>query len=260
MMSKGTKLSLLLISLTILLMAALMSGMIKSNHWTITNIELEAEFKRVNSEQIRVTVAAYPERSFFKIKANIIRENLINIPWVQYVTVNKKWPNTLIIRLIEHKAVAVWNDNQLLNAKGEVFEVDNIDDLTALPQIQGKDDDSVMIWDKFIRYNEIIKHTGYDISSAQVSHRGGWSLDLSNGIHIILGSQQMDAKLVRLADTWAKLIKLNEQFPQYIDLRYTNGYAVQWQYINTENIENIEVDKNTINNTEQQLDTGNING
>jgi hypothetical protein len=48
-MSKGSKLSLLLISLTILLMAALMSGVIKSEHWEIKNIEIDAEFKRVNS-------------------------------------------------------------------------------------------------------------------------------------------------------------------------------------------------------------------
>ena len=40
-MTKGAKLSLLLISLTILLMAALMSGVIKSSHWEINNIEIE---------------------------------------------------------------------------------------------------------------------------------------------------------------------------------------------------------------------------
>ena len=46
-MSKGAKLSVLLISLTILFMASLMSGVIKSSHWEIVNINLSAEFKRV---------------------------------------------------------------------------------------------------------------------------------------------------------------------------------------------------------------------
>lgn len=247
-MSKGTKLSLLMISLTILFMAALMSGMIRSSHWNIDNIELDAEFKRVNSEQIRVAVASYPERSFFKVKVDDIRENLMQIPWVQQVTIKKKWPNSIIIKVIEHKAVAVWNDNKLLNEKGEVFKVDSIDDLTALPSISGNDGNSQQIWDKYIRFNDIVKSTGFDIDTTKVSNRGGWSLYLSNGININLGSQKMDAKLVRLTDTWTKLLNKNKQLPHYIDLRYTNGYVVKWPQSNNRELQ------------QQQLGTGNNNG
>jgi cell division protein FtsQ len=247
-MSKGAKLSLLMISLTILFMASLMSGMIRSSHWNIDNIELDAEFKRVNSEQIRVAVASYPERSFFKVKVNDIRENIMHIPWVQQVTIKKKWPNSIIIKVIEHKAVAVWNDNKLLNEKGEVFKVDSIDDLAALPSISGNDGNSQQIWDKYIRFNDIVKSTGFDIDTTKVSSRGGWSLYLSNGININLGSQKMDAKLVRLTDTWTKLLNKNKQLPHYIDLRYTNGYVVKWPQSNNRELQ------------QQQLGTGNNNG
>ena len=246
-MTKGAKLTILLISLTILFMAALMSGVIKSTHWEIVNIKLDAEFKRVNSEQIRIVVASQSERSFFKVNPDKIREDLTKLPWVQHVSVNKKWPNSLIIKLIEHKAVASWNDNKLLNENGEIFEVDRIDDLTALPKIHGNDNDSQLIWDKYVRFNEIVKKTGYDISTSRISNRGGWKLELSNGIEINLGSQQMDAKLVRLTDTWPKLLKLKQKLPLYIDLRYTNGYVVKWPQIE-------------LNSTENQTDIGTLNG
>lgn len=246
-MSKGAKLSILLISLTILFMAALMSGVIKSSHWEIVNIKLSAEFKRVNSEQIRVVVASQSERSFFKVNPDSIRADLAKIPWVQHVSVNKKWPNSLIIKLIEHKAVATWNTNKLLNENGEVFEVDRIDDLTALPKIQGNDNDSKLIWDKYVRFNEIVKQTGHDISTSNISNRGGWKLALSNGVEINLGSQQMDAKLVRLTDTWGNLLKLNQQLPVYIDLRYTNGYVAKWPKIE-------------LNSTDKQTEIGTVNG
>lgn len=227
-MSKGVQLSILLFSLTVLLMAAFFSGTIKSKHWEISDIEIDAEFKRVNSEQIRVVVAAYPERSFFKLKAAGIKESLLEIPWVQSVRVTKKWPRTLVIKLIEHKAVAVWNKNQLLNDKGEIFEVDSIDDLSLLPSIEGKDKDSKNIWEKYVRYNEILKTTGYEIGNTVVSDRGGWVTTLTNGIKINFGSRQVDARLLRLADTWVKLFQLKKVNPEYIDLRYTNGYAVKW--------------------------------
>lgn len=242
-MTKGAKLSILLISLTILFMAALMSGVIKSNHWEIINIKLNAEYKRVNSEQVRIVVASRSERSFFKVNLDEIREDLKNIPWVQQVSVNKKWPNSLVITLVEHKAVATWNTNKLLNENGEIFEVDRIDDLTSLPKIQGNDNNSKLIWDKYVRFNEIVKNIGHDINSSSISNRGGWKLFLSNGIEINLGSLQMDAKLVRLTDTWTKLLKLNEQLPLYIDLRYTNGYVVKWpiiELLNSEKPEEIE--------------------
>jgi len=227
-MSKTVKLSLLLFSLTLMLMAALMSGVIKSDHWSVNNIELEAEFNRVNSEQIRVAVAAYSERSFFKIKVAEIRKNLAKIPWVQQVSVNKKWPNTLIISVQEHDAAAVWNDRQLLNEKGEIFEVSRLDNLSALPKIYGKDSHSVKIWDKYLRYSKIVKNTGNTIQTTHVTERGGWTLLLSNGSQVFLGSKHIDSRLVRLADTWLKLINLKEQLPQTIDLRYTNGYVVTW--------------------------------
>jgi cell division protein FtsQ len=248
-MSKGAKLSLLMISLTVLMMAALMSGMVQSNHWKVTNIELDAEFRRVNSEQIRIVVAAYPERSFFKINANTIRDNLKLIPWVQSASVNKKWPNKLLIKVIEHKAVAVWNDSQLLNDKGKIFKVDSIDNVASLPKISGKDSNASSIWNNFTRYNDIIKQIGYDITLTNVTNRGGWNIYLSNGININLGSQQMDAKLLRLTETWIDLQKLNNYLPEYIDLRYTNGYVVRWPKKQL-NPADIEMSDNT----------GNING
>jgi len=228
-------------------MAALMSGVIKSSHWEIENINIRAEFKRVNSEQIRIVVASQTERSFFKVNPDDIRDELSKIPWVQKVSVNKKWPNSLIVTLIEHKAVATWNGNKLLNEFGEIFEVDRFDDLSAIPKIHGNDNDSQQIWDKYVRFNEIVKKTGLDITSSSISNRGGWQLELSNGIDINLGSQQMDAKLVRLTDTWAKLLNLKEQLPIYIDLRYTNGYVVKWPQIELEN-------------SEQETNTGTLNG
>ena len=228
-MTKGAKLSLLMISFTFLLMAAFMSGMIKSDHWEISNIVIDAEFKRVNSEQIRLTVATNKQRSFFKLNANNIRRDLMQIPWVSDVSVNKKWPNTLRIKLKEHKAVAVWNEQKLLNSNGDIFEVDSLEDLSSLPHFKSKTSDSKIVWNKYMRFNDIIKNIGFDITASEISAIGSWNIVLNNGINIIVGPDYQDAKLVRLAETWESLLNTNETLPSYIDLRYTNGYAVKWQ-------------------------------
>ena len=248
-MSKGTKVSLLLLSLTVLFMAAFMSGMIKSNRWDITNIDLKAEFNRVTAEQIRVSIAATSDRSFFNIDIDDIRENLLQIPWVQNVSILKKWPNTLLVTVIEHKAAAVWNSNELLNMDGEIFEVDSVDSVDSLPHIFGQDKLSTTILTKFTRFNELFKSTGLDINIARISPRGSWELILSNGINVNLGTSQKDSKLIRLAETWVNLLKLNELAPVYIDLRYSNGYVVKWKQ-----------GPNNMNHDESIENKGNLNG
>ncbi len=255
-MTKGAKLSMLMISFTFLLMAAFMSGMIKSDHWKISNIVIDAEFKRVNSEQIRLTVATSKERSFFKLNANQIRDNLMQIPWVSDVSVNKKWPNTLHIRLKEHKAVAVWNEKKLLNSNGDIFEVDSLEDLSSLPHFNSKANNSKIVWNKFMRFNDIIKNIGFDITACEISSIGSWNIVLNNGINIVIGTNYQDAKLVRLAETWQALLKTNETLPSYIDLRYTNGYAVKWQKL-YKNLINSDDNKLEVTKTQEY---GNSNG
>ncbi len=247
-MSKGTKISLLLLSLTVLVMAALMSGLIQSDNWKIKNIDIRAEFKRVSSEQLRMIVLKQPNRSFFKVDATAIRQKISQLPWVQKVTVNKKWPNTLLIKVVEHQAVAIWNDTKLINDKGEIFEVDGFDNLETLPKIYGQAEHSVEIWDKFQRFNKIIQTIGYDMVATKVSQRGGWELHLSNGIDVNLGSQNQDARLVRLSETWAALINKIKTEPYYVDLRYTNGYALK------------KPKNDDFEQLIQKIETGNING
>jgi len=243
-MNKNFKASLIVVSICILLMAALMSGAIQSDRWKINSLELNAGFKRVSAEQIRVAIAASKERSFFKIDIEHIKQALKQIPWVKRVDVKKKWPNTLIVNLVEHEAFAIWNQNQLLNYSGDIFSVESTENL-SLPQIQGSDNQAKEILQKFSRFKELIATTGFDIKKAIVSPRGSWSIELNNGIQINLGSQQKDSRIIRLKDTWISLLKKNNDLPQYIDLRYTNGYAVKWKQQTIESNDSDD-DKNEI--------------
>ena len=148
---------------------------------------------------------------------------------MQKVNVNKKWPNTLQVKLIEQKAVAIWNQNKLLNEDGNIFSVTSTDDLNSLPEIYGSDSQAKEILVKFTRFQELLTTTGFDIKAANISPRGAWIIDLSNEIRLNIGTQNQDSRLIRLVETWIKLLKTNSNMPEYIDLRYTNGYAVKWK-------------------------------
>lgn len=215
--------------LVLLLVVAMMSGLIQSDRWHISQLEVAAEYERITPEQLRLMVAKTPERSFFRLDAEIVKQNIEAMPWVRYAHVVKQWPDTLKITIKEHQAVAIWNGNDLLNQSGEVFEVDAVDHLTALPKIFGNEEASKATLENYNRFNQLLQPVGYEISEAHVDVRGDWRLILRNGLEVLLGSEKHEARILRLAETWDQLLKTSERLPERVDLRYSNGYVVRWR-------------------------------
>ncbi|MFC3195430.1 cell division protein FtsQ/DivIB [Marinicella sediminis] len=228
-MNKTLQLTIIISLLVLLLVVAMMSGLIQSDRWRVTQLEVAAEYKRITPEQLRLMVAKTPERSFFRLNAEQVKSNIESMPWVRYAHVVKQWPDTLRITLKEHQAVAIWNDNELLNQSGQVFKVDAVSQLKALPKLFGNDEDSKATLESFNRFNQLLQPVGFEISQARVNERGAWELILRNGLQVILGSEKHEARILRLAETWEELLAASDRLPELVDLRYSNGYVVRWR-------------------------------
>ena len=228
-MSKTLQLTIIFSLLVLLLVVAMMSGLIQSDRWRITQLEVAAEYERITPEQLRLMVAKTPERSFFRLDAEQVKDNIESMSWVRYAHVVKQWPNTLKITIKEHQAIAIWNGNDLLNQSGEVFKVDAVDHLKALPRIYGISENSETTLQHFKRFNQLLKPVGYEINEARVNERGDWQLILRNGLEVLLGSEKHEARVLRLAETWEQLLAASDRLPERVDLRYSNGYVVKWR-------------------------------
>ncbi|TDR22723.1 cell division protein FtsQ/DivIB [Marinicella litoralis] len=228
-MSKSMQLTVIFSLLVLLLVVAMMSGLIQSDRWRITQLEVAADYDRITSEQLRLMVAKTPERSFFRLDAEQVKQNIESMPWVKYAHVVKQWPDTLKITIKEHQATAIWNGKDLLNQTGEVFQVDAVDHLKALPRIFGLTEDSKVTLEDFNRFNQLLQPVGYEISEAHVDGRGDWRLILRNGLEVLLGTEKHEARILRLAETWDQLLLASERLPARVDLRYSNGYVVRWR-------------------------------
>lgn len=215
----------------------MMSGLIQSDRWRISQLEVAADYDRITSEQLRLMVAKTPERSFFRLNAEQVKQNIESMSWVKYAHVVKQWPDTLKITIKEHQATAIWNDKDLLNQTGEVFQVDAVDHLKALPRLFGLTEDSKITLENFNRFNQLLQPVGYEISEAHVDDRGDWRLVLRNGLEVLLGTEKHEARILRLAETWDQLLSASERLPERVDLRYSNGYVVRWRK------ENVVTDK-----------------
>ncbi|WP_223787576.1 cell division protein FtsQ/DivIB [Marinicella meishanensis] len=239
-MSKTMQLAMIFGLLVLLLVVAMMSGLIQSDRWRISQLEVAAEYQRITPEQLRLMVAKTPERSFFRLDAEQVKANIESMSWVRYAHVVKQWPDTLKITIKEHQAVAIWNGEDLLNQSGEVFKVDAVDHLKALPRIYGISEDSETTLQHFKRFNQLLKPVGYEISEARVNERGDWRLILRNGLEVLLGSEKHEARVLRLAETWDQLLATAERLPEKVDLRYSNGYVVKWRIGDEQTAQKVE--------------------
>ncbi len=228
-MSKSMQLTVIFSLLVLLLVVAMMSGLIQSDRWRISQLEVAADYDRITSEQLRLMVAKTPERSFFRLDAEQVKQNIESMSWVKYAHVVKQWPDTLKITIKEHQATAIWNGTDLLNQTGEVFQVDAVDHLKALPRIFGLSENSKITLEDFNRFNQLLQPVGYEISEAHVNERGDWRIILRNGLEVLLGTEKHEARILRLAETWDQLLLASERLPERVDLRYSNGYVVRWR-------------------------------
>ena len=228
-MSKTMQLMLIVGLLMLLMVVAMMGGLIESDRWKIQHLSVAASYQRITPEQLRLTIAKTPERSFFRLDAEQVKENIEAMAWVSNAHVVKQWPDTLNITVKEHQAVAVWNDKALLNQKGDVFHVDKAEQSFGLPRLFGRDENAVAQWADFNRFNQLLKPVGHEIGQAHVDERGDWRLILRNGLELILGTEQHEARILRLAETWEALLAESVRLPERVDLRYSNGYVVRWR-------------------------------
>ena len=80
-------------------------------------------------------------RSIFAYSPASIREALLTHRWVNDVSVERRWPNHLIIYLTERRAVAIWQsgtESVLLDREGKIIAPATPADFDALPVFEGE--------------------------------------------------------------------------------------------------------------------------
>ncbi|MFX6702108.1 FtsQ-type POTRA domain-containing protein, partial [Acinetobacter baumannii] len=60
--------------------------------------------------------------NFFTADLTAVRAAFEAVPWVRKAMVRREWPDRLVVKIEEHKALGTWGeDGKLLSQKGDVF-------------------------------------------------------------------------------------------------------------------------------------------
>ncbi len=203
------------------------SGLIGSEQWPIRWLDVEGELQRTSVSQVQAAAAVPASRGFFAVDLARVRSEIEALPWIAKAEVSRHWPDALHLRVVEHRPVARWNQNRLLSDRGEVFEVTGSDSMQGLARLVGPDSRREEVLETWLWMRHELGGIGLDIARLAVDERGAWQLELGNGVELILGREQIDLRLARFIAVH-DLLRGDERSLVRVDMRYTNGLAVQW--------------------------------
>ena len=147
------------------------------------------------------------------------------LPWVRHASVRRQWPARLEVALEEHVPLARWGSRALVNAQGEVFRATYDGELPVFIGPEGAAREMTIQYRYFRKSLEAI---GQAPVRVEVSPRRAWKLKLASGVTLVLGREQVEARVARFVATYDRaLVPLGSRV-NYVDLRYANGFAVRF--------------------------------
>ncbi len=195
----------------------------------VRNLVVEGTFQRVTPIQVEAAVAADLDRGFLSIDLGELRQRVRALDWVDRVNVGRSWPDTLIVRVTEHQAAARWGENGLLNVRGELFTEHAQHAFPELPSLAGPSGTEHDVARRYLAVRDKLAEANLTLSSLSMDERGSWRLVLGSGQEVRLGRRDIDARLYRFFDVVAPALAAELPRVEYVDLRYTNGFAVGWR-------------------------------
>jgi cell division protein FtsQ len=195
----------------------------------VRNLVVEGTFQRVKPIQIEGAVAESLDAGFVTLDLNVLRERVQELDWVDRVYVGRRWPDTLVVRVTEHQAAARWGESGLLNVRGELFTERSQHSLPELPSLAGPPGTERDVARRYLAVRGKLAEADLELASLGVDERGAWRLVLGGGQEIRLGRRDIDERLYRFFDVVAPTLAAELKRVEYVDLRYTNGFAVGWR-------------------------------
>jgi cell division protein FtsQ len=203
-------------------------GIITQEQWPVKWLEVDGAFERVSAEQIRASLVPVSAGSYFTVDLESIHEAAYRQPWVESITVQKIWPDTIKVQVKEFMPAAHWTGDRLISSSGEIFEVAGARDIQGLPFLSGPDEQLELVFSNWNEFNNELHAAGLEIELIRLDPRGSWHLQLVNGTEVELGRDDTRLRLQRLIGSWTGLMNGKDMAPLAVDLRYTNGFAVRW--------------------------------
>lgn len=224
------------------LLAAGLLWLTRAQLFEIHAIRVEGDLARNSVPTIRANALPALAGNFFSIDLARAQAAFEQVPWVRRAVVRRVWPDQLVVRLEEHRAAALWEDEgagaeKLVNSHGEVFEA-NVGDVEdeGLPVFAGPAGSAAQMLALWRSLQPAFARLGFAIDRLTLSGRGSWRVETDNAAVVELG-RGSPAEVVARSERFLRTLtqaRARWNAPlEYADLRHTDGYALRLRGVGT---------------------------
>ncbi|MGD9387808.1 MAG: cell division protein FtsQ/DivIB [Gammaproteobacteria bacterium] len=195
----------------------------------IRQVLVHGPFERVSVVQVEAALGDLREQGFIGVELDEVRARIAAIEWVDDAVVRRRWPAEVEVTVIEQVPAARWGESGLLNTRGELFVRDSRHVPAELPRLSGPAGSERLVARRYLDTRARLAAVGLGLRALDLDARGAWRMELSNGFDVRLGRESFDERLDRFVRVAAPLLTPRAATVEYVDLRYSRGFAVGWR-------------------------------
>jgi cell division protein FtsQ len=195
----------------------------------IDSIAVSGPFQRVTALRVEEAISEELEAGFLGADLGRIQELIQALPWIDRATVARRWPDRISIMVTEQVPAAIWDEQGLLNVRGELFVTEARHIPAELPRLSGPSGHSGNVARRYLEMREQLIPLGLDLRRVHLDARGAWDMTLTNGVQVRLGRRNVDERTGLFIDVVANIITGRATDIEYVDMRYSNGFTIGWK-------------------------------
>jgi len=198
-------------------------------YFPVNTVKVTATYAHVSRQEMQSILSAHVPRGLYGISSRALRDDLLKLPWAQSVVIQRVWPDTLSIVLVEKTPVAVWN-GQLITTEGDLIEGRNLsDEWDDLPRLHGPIAQQQALVQCHGQLQALLSAYGLNVASLSLRANQAWFLVLTNGVQLELGREDVVHRVERFCRAYPAVFAEQTDRVARVDLRYAHGMAVEWK-------------------------------
>lgn len=195
----------------------------------VEQVTIEGPFQRVTARHLEGVVRNFLPAGVLAVDLAAVRAAVTTLDWIDRATVERRWPDALHVTVTEQMPAARWGENGLLNVRGELFVTEARHVPAELPRLDGPPGSEWQVAQRYLAMRDRLLEAGLALSALTLDARGAWNARLANGVEVRLGREQSDRRIELFVALVAPMIAARAGDVDYVDMRYSNGFAIGWQ-------------------------------
>lgn len=195
----------------------------------VATLQIVGADSAIEKQQLMQHLAPIVKDNYFTSDLELIRDQALQISWLDRVVVSRAWPNSIRVRVMPRHAIARWGTGRLLSDGGEIYTEAVVTNHSQLPLLHGPLSQSKVMMRRYNEINQLFLPVNLRLKELYLTERMTWFMQFDSGLRVIVDQDQTMSKLQRLSHLAQTDLKPVWPKIAAIDLRYRNGLSIQWK-------------------------------